>query len=644
MRPVVLALTAIILLAVACGDDSTDTPAPAPTDTPLPVPTSPAPTAAVAAVVTPTHSPTPTASPVTTAAQPHTPTPAPTLAPTLTHTPSPTPIPKDIPSEASLAQETKASSLETDSHEVAQTPSSNFTPVGGNGYAPSTLEGTILKADAIVRASLTSKTSTSRYGDTSGEGIAYRPFVEFTFNVLEVLKGTVTSPVIVELAVYDHPISLYWISPFFDSAAEAEANATSWIARDYDSKWDDREAILFLWTIDKARSDLMGRPSEVGYVFVGSTVHAATSVSKDGFSIRSKENKVWLPATQASDIPGGQPSGFYLDEPSGTEATPSKTLAGMKSTIATTEEMVDSAIPGYRECLLSKERYERQHSATTTQLRKETSIPSAQPAGTIVFDHGVGGATEYVRYLLSGQDSSKFTTELVDDDDVPVNGHANVVKQAQPLLKGEYTLHITAQLDSMRPCGFEPSEHTVWTISAVPPEGTVHELFFDPVTVGATVRADASNGILEPASFTDANGSSAAIGSISYESSTVEIEVTPDDALDGHILDIIELDGTVSLSLDVSDATLDSANDTLSWAVSSQPWEDGDMLMVRIREVPPPPVLGSFSFTFDVAEDAEIGTVVGTVSATEPAMDMVTYTITAVRSASLMVSKSGLVD
>ena len=43
MRPVALALTAIIMLAVAaCGDDSTDAPAPAPTDTPLPAPTAPA--------------------------------------------------------------------------------------------------------------------------------------------------------------------------------------------------------------------------------------------------------------------------------------------------------------------------------------------------------------------------------------------------------------------------------------------------------------------------------------------------------------------------------------------------------------------------------------------------------------------------
>ena len=44
---------------------------------------------------------------------------------------------------------------------------------------------------------------------------------------------------------------------------------------------------------------------------------------------------------------------------------------------------------------------------------------------------------------------------------------------------------------------------------------------------------------------------------------------------------------------------------------------------------PVPPVFESSSYTFDVAEDVEIGTVVGTVSATDPAMDTVTYSIMA---------------
>ena len=55
----------------------------------------------------------------------------------------------------------------------------------------------------------------------------------------------------------------------------------------------------------------------------------------------------------------------------------------------------------------------------------------------------------------------------------------------------------------------------------------------------------------------------------------MKLKVDPHDGLVGQVVDIIELDGTVSLSLDVLDATVDAANRTLSWSVASQPWEDG---------------------------------------------------------------------
>ena len=115
MRPVALALTAIIILAVAaCGDDQTGAPAPAPTDTPLPAPTAPAsaavkvpasaptvtPVMAVAVKVAPAHSPTPTPT------QPPTPTQALTPAPASTHTPTPAPVPTDTPTSSLTAAPT----------------------------------------------------------------------------------------------------------------------------------------------------------------------------------------------------------------------------------------------------------------------------------------------------------------------------------------------------------------------------------------------------------------------------------------------------------------------------------------------------------------------------------------------------------
>ena len=133
----------------------------------------------------------------------------------------------------------------------------------------------------------------------------------------------------------------------------------------------------------------------------------------------------------------------------------------------------------------------------------------------------------------------------------------------------------------------------------------LHEFFFDPVTDGSTVAADSTNGVLSPASFTGANGATTTISSLAWEPSSTSSEVVagsnggqvklefttasdPDDVIGDHMLDFIELDGSVSLSLEVFDATVgaEPASNTLSWAVSSQPWENGDKLMVRIRKDP----------------------------------------------------------
>ena len=119
----------------------------------------------------------------------------------------------------------------------------------------------------------------------------------------------------------------------------------------------------------------------------------------------------------------------------------------------------------------------------------------------------------------------------------------------------------------------------------------LHELFFDPVTVGNAVAADGANGVLKPASFTDAIGATTTIERIAWEAGsgstgTVKVALSPHTGIAGHAVDFIALDGFVSLSLHVSAATVDAANNTLSWPVASQPWRSGDKLMLRIREAP----------------------------------------------------------
>ena len=123
------------------------------------------------------------------------------------------------------------------------------------------------------------------------------------------------------------------------------------------------------------------------------------------------------------------------------------------------------------------------------------------------------------------------------------------------------------------------------------PDGTLHEAFFDPVMDGNAVAADSANGVLRPASFSGANGATTTIESIAWEpgtgaTGTVKVALSPHTGIANHIVDFIALDGSVSLSLYVADATVDSVNSTLSWPVASQPWRSGDKLMLRIREAP----------------------------------------------------------
>ena len=125
--------------------------------------------------------------------------------------------------------------------------------------------------------------------------------------------------------------------------------------------------------------------------------------------------------------------------------------------------------------------------------------------------------------------------------------------------------------------------YSVWDVTVTAPGGTLHEAFFDPVTVGATVKADGSNGVLKPTSFT-VDGTSTELTSLEWSNNQVVLTLNPHVSLSGYVLNFIELDGSVSLSLSAVDPTANSTAGTYSWTMSSQPWEDGDKLMLRIRE------------------------------------------------------------
>ena len=60
----------------------------------------------------------------------------------------------------------------------------------------------------------------------------------------------------------------------------------------------------------------------------------------------------------------------------------------------------------------------------------------------------------------------------------------------------------------------------------------------------------------------------------------MKLTLSPQSSIAGHTLDFIGLDGSVSLSLAVSDAQQDDTS--LVWKLAEQPWQSGDKLMLRI--------------------------------------------------------------
>ena len=101
------------------------------------------------------------------------------------------------------------------------------------------------------------------------------------------------------------------------------------------------------------------------------------------------------------------------------------------------------------------------------------------------------------------------------------------------------------------------------------------------MTLGSGVGADSSNGVPNPTAFS-VDGTSTSITGLKWESGSVVLSLSPYSSLSGHKLDFIELDGSVGLSLEVSSATEDTVAGTLTWPAATQPWHNGDMLMLRI--------------------------------------------------------------
>ena len=471
------------------------------------------------------------------------------------------------------------------------------------------IEQKIALNDVIVRAIMTSLTSEVAAGPDG----KHRVVLKFNLSVSEYLKGTGPSSIVA-----------VWVDGWPN---ETNAEAIDWkaeILAERDDQWDSREALVFLHSTGSGLGTTLDGQLKL-------TDHFLLALGgmwsyDDLYSLHSEESRSWLPAASLNTPSGVGPNAanpeYLLDVPSSSggasgssSTTPTITLANLKKRIkeVTAELNGGNGSEAYKECIRDKYQHQREQryfkqldgsDAYTNEL-EYSELMSGQPSGTVL--HQWQSRGKYPSHksktwlegshadIISIAQGDVTSTNDVDGDGkftawVDVIEFTETFSTSRPLPAGKYKVVRKEVWSIFLACNYVLSHD--WTITVTAPTGTLHELFFDPVKVGFAVAADATNGTLEPRAFTGAGSVAATVSRIAHEAGAgigpgtghVKISVTPVNALDGHVVDVIELDGGVSLSLRVADATVDSVNSTLRWSTSSAPWKAGDKLMVRIHK------------------------------------------------------------
>ena len=465
------------------------------------------------------------------------------------------------------------------------TPSGTATPLSSAPVlytGPTSLEERVLASPVIARVQLDSATSTAESATIYDGSTKYIALLEFSFSVEEYLKGSGA----------DDIVAVWESSPIFDTRQEAE-EALSAIVVARDTQWDDREAIVFL----KSSQTYLTSTQETDRYYL---TWQNEMDFDDMYSIASRHDKLWLPAAAAvgaTSQPTGDQQRFLTDVPPATGTAPTITLGEIKTRIATVTAKLDAGDGSeeYTECvretfyLERRNRYRRETQPDRVYRASSISPPTAHQfnsglgVGTVVYEIPEGDPiTPGVPFevWLDGGDANWFSVSSLSQD--------YRVTATRPLPAGTYEFHFNHRGPYYGRCdGY--AFRSEWTVTVTAPDGTLHEAFFDPVTVGSAVAADGANGVLKPALFAGANGATTTIERIAWEpgsgaTGTVKVALSPHTGVASHAVDFIALDGSVSLSLNVADAAVDLASNTLSWPVVSQPWQNGDELMVRIRE------------------------------------------------------------
>ena len=440
-----------------------------------------------------------------------------------------------------------------------------------------------LLSDVVARVSLSSKRTSVVQFSPANWGITWLALLEFRFQVHEYIKGSGPN----EIGGF----------VFLINDTEAEARAIeSQIVSLHDSRWDSREAIVFLARDPWAFVDLSSIQLGTDQYWFGNMVQAPRGGNRDGYTVASWHDKLWLPEATTNAVGGRSTQNklFLLDVPStvttsgkvpgGSTAViaPTISLSNLKNSIATVEaEANQGGTDEYRECVIRSRIFVHRTEFAIENtgggkpwLESNYDLMSGLPAGQVIF--------EIKGDWLTPERRGRGWINGPDKEVVRYTAIGRRIETTRPLPGGEYVYYQNWKPPLFLVCDRDESsieDYRVTHLHVTSPPRTLHEAFFDPVDIGSSVGADGANGVLDPASFA-LGGVTTAVASLKWDSGTVTMGLSPTASLADYAIDFIDVKGTTTLSL-----SSDSVGPTgLTWAVPDKPWADGDLLMLRIHK------------------------------------------------------------
>ena len=469
-------------------------------------------------------------------------------------------------------------------------------PIGGLGsppeyYGVAPVEESIAKADVIARVELLSVTAVAEQmtGDTD-----YVAALDYRFRVLEYLRGSGGSELV---AVANDS------GETFSGSRSAVTRAQALKDR-RDTQWDSMEAILFL---EDAHPALPSTSRTDRYRLGAVSFHQPWA---DYYTIASPWGKEWLPAASSG---AGRTSGgsdtqrFLLDAPAASDGAggavgqsravgqsgiaPTITLSDLRAKVAANAAAIAAGggSEAYKDCLYLKLKWAREVQTRVDRgggsyyyKRHDAAVGSGLAEGTMAFTDPYGSGLPATPpphagdFQPTGRDAHLFRWKW-----------PGITDTVRPLPAGEYKFYYSSRPKEYIICDGVPDlekkrQEVFVTVTA--PAGTLHEAFFDPVDLtGGGTGASSSSGVIDPDEFT-VSGDEYEIESLVWRNNSVVLTLDDHVSLSGYSLDFLELDGSIDTSLDIADATVNQSAATWTWSVASQPWADGDLLMLRIRE------------------------------------------------------------